>query len=67
MHDRFKVYPEDLERLVEYDLKLITTAKNILDLAKSGASPLNILNMVREARSYTYERQKLLMPEKLRT
>ena len=57
MHDRFKVYPEDLERLVEYDLKLITTAKNILDLAKSRTSSLNILNMVREARSYAYEGQ----------
>ncbi len=35
MHDRFKVFPENLEKLVEYDLKLVDTARAILDSAKS--------------------------------
>ncbi|MFP3241156.1 MAG: hypothetical protein RXQ94_08490 [Caldivirga sp.] len=67
MHDRFKVYPEDLERLVEYDLKLITIAKNILDSAKASHQPLTILSMIKEARIYINERQKILAPAKLRT
>jgi len=66
-HDRFKVYPEDLERLVEYDLKLITIAKNILDSAKASHQPLTILSMIEEARIYINERQKILAPAKLRT
>ncbi|WP_291998710.1 hypothetical protein [Caldivirga sp.] len=66
MHDRFKVYPEDLERLVEYDYRLITKAREILDLAKSNQPPLSILNAVKEARVYANERQKVLMPSKLR-
>ncbi|ADN50945.1 hypothetical protein [Vulcanisaeta distributa] len=65
MHDRFKVFPENLERLVEYDLKLVDTAKAILDSAKARANPQVIDSMIRDARTYVIERQKLLIPEKL--
>ncbi len=65
MHDRFKVFPENLEKLVEYDLKLIDTAKTILDSAKSRANPQVIDSLIRDARTYITERQKLLVPEKL--
>ncbi|GAB6944268.1 hypothetical protein JCM14467A_10500 [Vulcanisaeta sp. JCM 14467] len=65
MHDRFKVFPENLERLVEYDLKLIDTARAILDLAKSRANPQAIDSLIRDARTYVIERQKLLVTEKL--
>ncbi|WP_156769870.1 hypothetical protein [Caldivirga maquilingensis] len=67
MHDRFKVYPEDLENLVKYDLALINSAKSILEAAKSSQQPQAIMSLVREARGYFTERQKLLLPSKLRT
>ncbi|MGC9153818.1 MAG: hypothetical protein ACP5GY_08860 [Vulcanisaeta sp.] len=66
MHDRFKLFPEDLEKLVEYDLKLVDTARAILDAVKSRSNPQSIISMIRDARTYVVERQKLLMPEKLR-
>ncbi|ADY00275.1 hypothetical protein VMUT_0058 [Vulcanisaeta moutnovskia 768-28] len=65
MHDRFKVFPENLEKLVEYDLKLVDTSKTILDLAKARANPQVIDSMIRDVRTYVIERQKLLIPEKL--
>ena len=65
MHDRFKVFPENLEKLVEYDLKLIDKAKAILDAAKVRANLQLIDSMIRDARAYVAERQKLLIPEKL--
>ncbi|WP_054856753.1 hypothetical protein [Vulcanisaeta sp. JCM 16159] len=65
MHDRFKVFPENLEKLVEYDLRLVDTAKAILDSAKARANPQVIDSMIRDARTYFIERQKLLIPEKL--
>ncbi|GAB6946723.1 hypothetical protein JCM16161A_08530 [Vulcanisaeta sp. JCM 16161] len=65
MHDRFKVFPENLEKLVEYDLKLVDTARAILDSAKARANPQVIDSMIRDARTYVIERQKLLIPEKL--
>lgn len=66
MHDRFKMYPEDLERLIEYDLRLMDTARQILDMAKANQPPQIILNLVKEARVYFAERQKLMLPPKLR-
>ncbi|MGC9179726.1 MAG: hypothetical protein ACP5GZ_05885 [Vulcanisaeta sp.] len=65
MHDRFKVFPENLEKLVEYDLKLVDTSKTILDLAKARANPQVIDSMIRDVRTYVIERQKLLVPVKL--
>ncbi|WP_054853729.1 hypothetical protein [Vulcanisaeta distributa] len=65
MHDRFKVFPENLEKLVEYDLRLVDTAKAILDSAKARANPQVIDSMIRDARTYVIERQKLLIPERL--
>lgn len=65
MHDRFKVFPENLEKLVEYDLKLIDKAKAILDAAKVRANLQLVDSMIRDARAYVAERQKLLIPEKL--
>ena len=65
MHDRFKVFPENLEKLVEYDLKLVDLAKAILDSAKARANLQLIDSMIRDARVYVIERQKLLIPEKL--
>ncbi|WP_291766441.1 hypothetical protein [Caldivirga sp. UBA161] len=65
MHDRFKVFPENLEKLVEYDLKLVDLAKAILESAKARANLQLINSMISDARAHVIERQKLLIPEKL--
>jgi len=66
MHDRFKLFPEDLERIVQFDLALVNSARAILEAARSRKDPDSILLLVRELRMKFADRLKLMLPESLR-
>ncbi len=66
MHDRFKLFPEDLEKIVQYDLGLINAARAILDGARARREPAALIGMIRELRNRFDERSKLLIPGPLR-
>ncbi len=67
MHDRFKLFPEDLEKIVQYDLGgLVNAARAILDGARARREPAALIGMIRELRNRFNERSKLLIPGPLR-
>ncbi|MGC8597753.1 MAG: hypothetical protein ACP5NY_07560 [Thermocladium sp.] len=66
MHDRFKLFPEDLEKIVQFDLTLINSARAILEAARSRKDPDSILLLVKELHMRFTDRLKLMLPESLR-
>ncbi|PSO04610.1 hypothetical protein B9Q13_04130 [Candidatus Marsarchaeota G2 archaeon ECH_B_SAG-G16] len=65
-YDRYKMFESDLEKIVEFDFKLVTLASSLLEDARSGVEPQVLKNKVKELRNTFSQRQKLFMPEKLR-
>ena len=65
-YDRYKMFESDLEKIVEFDFKLVTLANSLLEDARSGVEPQVLKNKVKELRNTFSQRQKLFMPEKLR-
>jgi hypothetical protein len=65
-YDRFKLFEEDIQRLVQFDLQLISSAEKVLELARSGADPSQIRELVDSMSQLFSERGKLFIPEKLR-
>jgi hypothetical protein len=60
------MFESDLEKIVEFDFKLVTLANSLLEDARSGVEPQVLKNKVKELRNTFSQRQKLFMPEKLR-
>jgi hypothetical protein len=65
-YSRFKLFEEDMQRIVEFDYKLVSLANQILSQMRAGADPMALRQSVDELRKIFFERQKLFTPEKLR-
>lgn len=63
---RFKLFEEDMQRIVEFDYKLVSLANQILSQVRTNADPSVLHQSVDELRKIFFERQKLFIPEKLR-
>jgi hypothetical protein len=65
-YTRFKLFEEDMMKIVEYDLKLLTTADEVLKQARGDADPATLRQLISEIRVAFNDRQKLFSPEKIR-
>ncbi|BBD73720.1 hypothetical protein HS1genome_2109 [Sulfodiicoccus acidiphilus] len=65
-YDRFKMFEDDMKKLVQFDYQLIASADKVLEMVRGNADLGQIREIVDSMKQTFSDRQKLFMPEKVR-
>jgi hypothetical protein len=65
-YTRYKMFEEDMAKVVDYDYRLLTIAEEILTQARAEADPGTLKRLIGQLRVAFTDRQRLFSPDKLR-
>jgi hypothetical protein len=65
-YTRYKMFEEDMMKIVEYDYRLLTLAEEVLKQARGEADPTSINSILEQLRVAFSDRQRLFAPESVR-